>query len=937
MLKRMGYALGAAAVAPSLLEEAWARGRHRPGSRGAPQAIWNYTAPDGYQFGGNPVFYKGSVILNAVVSANDAYATVFYAIDAQTTAVRWSQQFASAYLHATSTVGAGGVIYVSDRGSNLYALDADTGQLLWTRSYALTSAPPITVGGVLIFTSQDGHVYALDANGNLLWSYFTGAAIAEFDSSAPVRVAGLVFVRASNWVYALDAATGAAKWTYNDPQMITGAGGSPGLSVGNGFVYYVSSSDGGPRVVGIDIDSGQNAWASGPMGQGVSSPAYYNGAVYVTDGGAHFYAWDPTTSQQLLWESAAPGNAIPGAQLFVDDGIAYFSTSAENAAGLAILYAIDLVSRGQDIVTFQPATGAVVFGVETGVCYYNVPLNPFVATLSIGAVNLAGIIHQFFAESELMADSYTSTASGGVQASAPTYRTALRLVDPDKNPRANKSVKVWASGPVTITSAGKTYAIDAASTGKSAWLQTDGLGELSIVSSAAAAAGLTTPALYLWANFMGLGEAIVLYPDQDSVTRLSNVQASDLQNAKAYDGSSLLPSSFADFDHLASLIRSAIGGTKMSLAGTQASRYIAYPASTTNLQYQSTAGPADRSYVPLNSGWSASFSNGSVTFQLGAALEAPPGSWSTFVEFVDNVVNGIRQVVEVTWTSATQTIATIIDDLNRGYQFVVHSVEEAAQVVVAVLKTVAVDIEKAIEWLSSLFDWTDILAVKDQLKSNATQGIANLEKWAQKPGSVDQFFNGLASDVGTGIATVRQLFGASSLASQQQNGNDPQALYGMGGAKSYAKSRWIIEKYTTNAPQATVAGAGPINQPGTDPILSVIGPLITQLESTIANSSAFRSIPGDLKDLFNKFSLLASDPSQFVTHSFNDILDLVADILTGLIQFTGAIVDTLVQALLQLLDAVLSLATATIDIPVISDLYKTITNARASPSSTSAV
>ena len=932
MLKRMGYALGAAAVAPSLLNEAWARGRHRPGSAEGPQAIWNYIAPDGYQFAGYPLFYKGSAILNATVKEGDTNTAQLYAIDAQTTAVRWAQQF-PAYLQAAAVVS-GDIIYVGDVGSHLYALDADTGRVLWAGNYALTTAPPLATSGLatsglatsgaVIFTSLDGHIYALDARGNQLWSYFTGAAIAPGDASAPVRAGGFVFVRASTSVYALDVVTGAVKWTYNDPQTITGFSG-PGISVGNGFIYYVSASGGGSRVVGIDIDSGQNAWASGPIGQNPSSPTYYNGAVYIADESSHFYAWDPTTSQQLLWETSTSEHTQPAAQLFLDGGVAYFSTDTPNSTGFNHLFAIDLVSRGQDIVAFQPATtGAVLFGVETGVCYY---WAIGALSLAVGAVNLSGLIHQFFAESELMADSYTSTASG-VQGSAPTYRTALRLVDPNKNPRANKSVKVWASGPVTITSAGKTYDLDAASSGKSAWLLTDGLGELSIVSSASAAGGLTTPALYLWANFMGLDEAIVVYPDQDSITKLSNVQPSDLQNAKAYDGSSLLPSSFADFDHLASIIRFAIGGTKTSLAGTQPSRYIAYPASTTNLLYQSTAGPADRGYVPSNSGWSASFGNGSVTFQPGAALGAPPGSWSSFVDFVDNVVNGIRHVFQVTWTSVTQTVATIIDDLNQGYQFVVHSVEEAAQVVVAVLKTVAVDIEKVLEWLSSLFDWTAILAVKDQLKSTATQGIANLEKWAraQAPGSVDKFFSGLASDVGTGITNVRLLFGTSSLASQQQKGNDPQALYGMGGAKSYAMSRWIIEKYTTNVPQATVGGAGPIPQPGTDPILSVIGPLITQLGSTIANSSAFRSIPGDLKDLSNQFSLLASDPSQFVTHSFNDILDLLADIVTGLIQFTGAIVDTLVQALLQLLDAVLSLVTATIDIPVISDLYKTITN-----------
>jgi hypothetical protein len=80
------------------------------------------------------------------------------------------------------------------------------------------------------------------------------------------------------------------------------------------------------------------------------------------------------------------------------------------------------------------------------------------------AIDLANLVHQFFAESELMVEDY-NTSTG--KPSTTSYRTHIQLFDPNKNPRLLKSVKVWASDTMTITSGGKTYVID---TNKSAWL-----------------------------------------------------------------------------------------------------------------------------------------------------------------------------------------------------------------------------------------------------------------------------------------------------------------------------------------------------------------------------------------------------------------------------------------------------------------------------------
>ena len=100
-------------------------------------------------------------------------------------------------------------------------------------------------------------------------------------------------------------------------------------------------------------------------------------------------------------------------------------------------------------------------------------------------------------------------------------------------------------------------------------METDTSGNLTLALSAydngepgggtSGSPNLACPPLFAWANFMAAGEAIVIYPDHESLTQLSNVQgtttsadsavqgsgtaAVPLDQATGYDGSPLISSS----------------------------------------------------------------------------------------------------------------------------------------------------------------------------------------------------------------------------------------------------------------------------------------------------------------------------------------------------------------------------------------------------------
>ena len=111
-----------------------------------------------------------------------------------------------------------------------------TNQTLWkfkTGNSVEYSSPSIA-NGVAYVGSQDRTFYALDAaTGDKIWSYETGDAI---DSYAAVA-SGVVYIGSEDdYVYALDTKTGDKIWTYK-----TGADVESFTSVANGIVYIGSN------------------------------------------------------------------------------------------------------------------------------------------------------------------------------------------------------------------------------------------------------------------------------------------------------------------------------------------------------------------------------------------------------------------------------------------------------------------------------------------------------------------------------------------------------------------------------------------------------------------------------------------------------------------------------------------------------------------------
>jgi len=109
---------------------------------------------------------------------------------------------------------ADGRVFVGTYSGNLYALNGDTGEMVWKfPAGGPILHSPAVADGVVFFGCEDGFVRALDAKTRrMIWQSPKKPVLGGFDAS-PAVSKGMVYLGARNGVFfAMDAKTGAVRW-----------------------------------------------------------------------------------------------------------------------------------------------------------------------------------------------------------------------------------------------------------------------------------------------------------------------------------------------------------------------------------------------------------------------------------------------------------------------------------------------------------------------------------------------------------------------------------------------------------------------------------------------------------------------------------------------------------------------------------------------------
>jgi outer membrane protein assembly factor BamB len=327
---------------------------------------------------------------------------VIFALNAADGTLRW--QYPTPQAMSFKLLVAQGVLYAGETDGSVSALDARTGQRLWSvKLPGLPAAEQVANGIVYVNTlesngaNQPGHVslYALNAaTGGQLWHFDNGGISALVDGVAYVSSSAST-TQSSGTLYALNASDGSARWHFQ------GQGAVGVWKVADGQVYIFGNQLVGGALLPSDIlyavDAGTGAprWSFPRQPSGAMQPlGIENGLVYLlsTIGAAPegpfttVYALNASDGS-ARWQAAVQGGAVVGASAIyagtaagdvaayrANDGsllwrnsqIPGVSADMPVIAGMEVDGAAYLMGRDRGIFALRASTGTLLWSSGAG-------------------------------------------------------------------------------------------------------------------------------------------------------------------------------------------------------------------------------------------------------------------------------------------------------------------------------------------------------------------------------------------------------------------------------------------------------------------------------------------------------------------------------------------------------------------------------------------
>jgi outer membrane protein assembly factor BamB len=260
----------------------------------------------------------------------------FYALDAKTgkavwryTSHRcgWASPAVAARLVYQTFIGHACNDRVPGTDGTVVAFDAHSGKIRWQRTIGPTESSPLVANGLVYVGDWNGKVWALDARtGATRWTYRTDGEV----KGSAAFAAGRIFVGSyDGHVYALAARTGKLAWRAAAQPRLGSLGtfySTPAIAYGR---VYIGCTDG--KVYSYGAASGKLRWSQSTGGYVYASPAIWHRLVIAGSYDQTLYALDAATGD-VRWRFRAEG-PISGSATVVD-GVVYFSTFDKQTYGL---------------------------------------------------------------------------------------------------------------------------------------------------------------------------------------------------------------------------------------------------------------------------------------------------------------------------------------------------------------------------------------------------------------------------------------------------------------------------------------------------------------------------------------------------------------------------------------------------------------------------
>src|SRR3954462_5194178 len=216
---------------------------------------------------------------------------------------RWTFAFKGASgfgAFASTPISLNGTVYLQDLNSNVYALDRTTGKVKWQHTFDKPSVGPngVAFGNGRIYGATATDAFALDAQtGHTLWTrkltrnshegvdmtpqVFDGTVLL---STVPGNISNFYAGDGDGIVWALDAATGRPKWTFNTIADGAKLFGHAKINSGGGLWYPPSVDSQGRVFISVANPAPLYGTKTFPNGSSRPGPNLYTNSLVALDG-----------------------------------------------------------------------------------------------------------------------------------------------------------------------------------------------------------------------------------------------------------------------------------------------------------------------------------------------------------------------------------------------------------------------------------------------------------------------------------------------------------------------------------------------------------------------------------------------------------------------------------------------------------------------------
>ena len=269
---------------------------------------------------------------------------------AWTVPIRAHGQFGS---YATTPVMANGVLYTQDLDSNVQAIDFTSGKVIWTHKYNSPDEGPngVTFANGNLYGATNRAAFALDAaTGKQLWTRTLIRNPNEGIDMAPGYHDGTVYVstvpgnpntfyagNGQGVLWALDAATGATKWKFDEVPADLWSEAHKNINSGGGTWDPPTFDNQGNLYIGVSNPAPFTGSAKFPWGSSRPGPDLYTDSIVKLNADTGKLIWYYQLTPHDLYDYDLENSPIlataSGRQIVIDAGKAGIVVAVDRQTG----------------------------------------------------------------------------------------------------------------------------------------------------------------------------------------------------------------------------------------------------------------------------------------------------------------------------------------------------------------------------------------------------------------------------------------------------------------------------------------------------------------------------------------------------------------------------------------------------------------------------